>query len=291
MIRKLTGLSIALFLMCPVFAQQRDLFGLGVSKGKIDNPEINEASGIVASVSHPGYFWVHNDSGDEARIFLIDSMGSYHATCYLYDTKARDWEDITMMTKGGKNYLVIGDIGDNQAQYPFVKIHLLEEPVIDLSWSDVDTILPALIKTYTFTYEDGPRDAESVFYDPIEDELYLITKRELQVGLYKAALPTSQQHQGVLQKVMTLPHTFVTAADMAADGSELLVKNLLQVFYWKRNPGESVVQMLSRPAIILPYFPEPQGEAITFSRDGKGYYTLSERALGMDAILYFYERK
>ncbi len=269
----------------------RPPFRAGVSQGKLTNNEINEASGLVASSAHAGHFWTHNDSGDDARVFLIDDSARHRATFYLEGVVARDWEDIGMMARDGRHQLIVGDIGDNRARSPYLTIHVFDEPRADASAAlVVDTIPAARIRSYTLRYEDGPRDAESLFFCPLDERLYVISKREIRVGLYGTALPDLPTDTLVLRKEAELPHTFVTAADIRADGSELLVKNLQQVFYWRRRPGESVPACLARPGIPLPYRAEPQGEAIAFSLDGRGYHTLSEMALGLPAHLYFHER-
>ena len=285
---------MAAYCLAVVYAQGQDktIFADRQARGKITNVEINEASGLIASVKYDGHFWTHNDSGDKARIFLIDDSARHRATYYLEGIHARDWEDIGMMEYEGRHYLVVGDIGDNRGQYPDVQIHLFEEPSKSGVGFVVDTIPTAQIRSFVLNYEDGPRDAESLFFDPLDKCLYIISKRELEVGVYSTSttLPETPTDTLMLSKRVTLPYTFVTAADISPDGSEVLVKNLLQVLYWKRRAGESIVDMLRRPAERQLYRPEPQGEAITFARDGSGYYTLSEAALGMDAILYFYER-
>ncbi len=266
-----------------------DVFSGRVSRGKITHPEMHEVSGIVESTAFPGHFWVHNDSGDSARIFLIDSVGVHKSTFYLQGIQAYDWEDIAWMNRDGRSYLLIGDIGDNHGRRDHVKVHLLEEPMA-VDKSGVDTIARIAIRSFVLTYEDGPRDAESLFYDPVDEALYLISKRELAIGVYRTLLPDMPQDTLTLTRVCTLPYTFFTGADIQRDGSEFIAKNLLNVFYWRRNVGESICAMLGRPAIRLPYDPEPQGEAITFDRQRNGYFTLSEKALGMDAVLYFYPR-
>lgn len=274
-----------------VQGQGNTMFGDRRTTGKITNIEINEASGMVASVSHDRHFWTHNDSGDNARIFLIDDSARHRATYYLEGIHARDWEDIGMLQHKGRHYLIVGDIGDNRGKYPYVWIHLFEEPSESGTKQMVDTIPATKIRSFTLRYEDGPRDAESLFFDPLDQCLYIISKRELEVGVYSTKLTEMLTDTLTLRKRLTLPYTFVTAADISPDGSEILMKNLLQVLYWKRRAGESIIDMLQRPAARQPYQPEPQGEAITFARDGSGYYTLSEAALGMDAFLYFYERR
>lgn len=267
------------------------LFTDGQAKGTLTHTEIHEASGLVTSVGNPGFLWTHNDSGDAARIFLIDTSAQLKATYYLQGVVARDWEDIGTMERSGRNYLLVGDIGDNGNRHPYINVHMLEEPVISSGGVRVDTIRKERITTFVLNYEDGPRDAESLFFDPVAHCLYVISKRELQAGIYRTVLPQTPADTLVLKRVGTLPYTFITSADISRDGTEILIKNLLDVFYWQRRAGESIPQMLKRPAIRLPYRPEPQGEAIAFSRDGQGYYTLSEAALGLNAILYFYRRR
>ena len=266
------------------------VFGPAHAMGKIERAEINEASGLTAAVGHAHHFWTHNDSGDKARIFLIDDAARHKATYYLQGITARDWEDIGMMERDGRHYLMVGDIGDNQGRRPYIQLHVFEEPKADVRTPKVDTILKKRICSFTLKYEDGPRDAESFFFDPVDKRLYVISKRELGVGVYASDLPEAPMDTLALRKVGRLPYTFITSAAISPDGSEMLIKSLLEVFYWRRRPGESVPEMITRPAIKLPYLPEPQGEAITFSQDGRGYYTVSEAPLGMKSFLYFYPR-
>ena len=47
----------------------------------IEFAEISELSGVAKSAQYDDAFWVHNDSGDDARIFAIDSEGK---VCLLY---------------------------------------------------------------------------------------------------------------------------------------------------------------------------------------------------------------
>src|SRR5690554_6324978 len=86
--------------------------------GELDNQAIDEASGIVASPRYPGFLYTHNDSGGDAEVFIIDTLGRSHATIQLEGAKNVDWEDIAIGP--GKdprsNYVYVGDIGDNNAK-------------------------------------------------------------------------------------------------------------------------------------------------------------------------------
>lgn len=270
------------------------VFGEGQSRGAIQNKELKEASGLTASLNNPGLLWSHNDSGDEARIFLLDDSAKNKAIYCLEGIKAQDWEEIASLKKE-RNYLLIGDIGDNKGIRPFISVHLIEEPIYRKGAFYTDTIPVKEITTYIFTYEDGPRDAEAFFYDQMDKKLYVISKRELEVGLYETKLPLHMDRPATkdtleLKKSTTLPFTFITSAAIANDGSEVLIKNLLAIFYWKRKDKETIPELLKRPAIQLSYKPEIQGEAMTFALDGTGYYTLSEAPFGFKAELLFYPR-
>src|SRR5262245_38750851 len=94
-----------------------NLFDSGVALGAVDK-KLEEASGLVGSVTNKGMLWTHNDSGNPADLFLIDDEGEIKMTCRLQDGDNRDWEDIALGTgEDGKTYVYIGDIGDNMRRY------------------------------------------------------------------------------------------------------------------------------------------------------------------------------
>ena len=169
------------------------IFGEAQSRGAIQNTELNEASGLIASINNPGLLWSHNDSGDKARIFLMDDSAKNKAVYYLEGIKAKDWEEIASLQKD-QNYLLIGDIGDNKGVRPYVSIHLIREPIYREGVFYTDTIPAEEIATFNLRYEDGPRDAEAFFYDEMDQKLYVISKRELEVGLYETNLPLEEYH-------------------------------------------------------------------------------------------------
>lgn len=280
------GISFLLTVFCHI---EKGEFGEAIDKGLLRYDPIDEASGLVCGVNNPGDFWTHNDSGDGARVFLLDSTAAYKATYYLEGVEARDWEDIAMMNEDDKAYLLVGDIGDNLAKHTTIAVHKFEEPKFKTEHA-IDTIPAQSITTYMLRYEDGPKDAESLFFDPIDKKLYIISKRDLQVGVYEAVLPAKPSAIITLRKRISIPYTFITSADISSDGKEVLIKNLLNVYYWKRKSGESIPTMFKREGAMQPYEPEAQGEAITFANDGSGYYTTSERPFGLPAHIYFHKR-
>lgn len=266
-----------------------DIFQNGRVQGVLDNPVIDEASGLVASHANSGMLWTHNDSGDKARIFLIDSLGKYQATVWVKGATNRDWEDIALGAgpQPDNTYLYIGEIGDNLARYPHKVIYRIEEPKFTgdttLSVEDVDSI--------RFTLPDGNRDTEALMIDPHTKDLYIFSKWEEAINLYRLPYPQSTTEMMVAEKVLeALPFTLIVAADWSTDGEEILIKSYKQVYYWKRKKDQPLSETLREVPEILPYDEEPQGESIAFALDGSGYYTLSEYAKGVKPTLMFYPR-
>jgi hypothetical protein len=92
-----------------------------------------ELSGIVKSQSTKNVFWVHNDSGDQPRVFAIDSSGHFYRSDRYENQEGItiagatnvDWEDITMDNKGN---LVIADIGNNGNDRKDLVLYVVPEP-------------------------------------------------------------------------------------------------------------------------------------------------------------------
>ncbi|MBX2961100.1 MAG: hypothetical protein KF687_01235 [Cyclobacteriaceae bacterium] len=269
---------------------QKDIFAQGAIAGVLNASEIDEASGLAASHTHPGMLWTHNDSGDKSRIFLIDSIGQKRATLWLSGISNRDWEDIAVGPgpQPDKTYVYIGEIGDNRAKHKHKYIYRFPEPTLV---STDTTLTVEQIDSIKFVLPDGSRDCEALMIDPDTKDLYIFSKRETAVNVYRLPYPQSTTELMEAEKVLEgLPLTLIVAADWSADGKEILIKDYERVYYWKRNGDEPVSELLTKDPILLPYHQEPQGESIAFDYFGKGYYTLSEKAKGVKPTLMVYKR-
>jgi hypothetical protein len=287
---KYLPLCLLLWLGCkPNSLSTRDAdFELGVDRGVISDPALDEASGLVASQRQSGLLWAHNDTGDENRLFLLNDQAQVRAQVYLEGCTNRDWEDIAATVIDGKPYLYVGDIGDNIEQFPTKTIYRLPEP--DPGLTGTVTVRDG-IERITFRYPDGQWNSEAMFIDHATKDIYLVTKREATAKLFRLPAPQSTTALITAEFVMDLVNTNITAADTSPDNAELLLKNYDQVLYWRRRGSESYAEALARPAKTQLYFPEPQGEAIAFTTDRSGYFTLSEERNGIRARLLFYRRK
>lgn len=264
------------------------LFELSKELPILENEAINEASGIAASWYHENAFWIHNDSGDKPRLFLVDTQGKTLATLTLYNIEARDWEDIALNVEDSIPYLYVAEIGDNQAQYEDKYIYRFPEPTLENGETEI-TI--SAIDIIQFAYPQRARDAESLLVDPLTKDILIISKREEFSKIFELAFPYSYDTVNVLVEKGELPFRNTVAGDISPDGKGVLLKTYDEVFYWERKGKESAAELLTTQGVRIPYFREPQGEAIAWGKEGTTFYTLSEEYMQKPARFYKYKRK
>jgi hypothetical protein len=253
---------------------------------------IKEASGLAYSRNIPNALWTHNDSGDEQRIFLISNKGKFLAQFRLPNhLPFKDVEDICAGggPKDQENYLYLADIGDNEAQRDIKYIYRMLEPK-SFKYKQAGNAINQ-VEIIQFRFEDGNRDAETLMIDPQTKDLYIVSKREKQVGVYILPFPQVAGNQILTaKKVANLHFSYATGGDISANGQEIIIKNYVNIYYWQRKPKETIAQTLQGKAVRIPYLFEPQGEGIAWRLDGAGFYTLSETVHESRANLYFYRR-
>jgi hypothetical protein len=93
----------------------------------LQNSKIKEASGICRSVLHPNVYWTHNDSGNAAVFFAIDSTGKNLGEFPL-QIKPADAEDCSSAMVNGVPTLIFGDFGDNKCSRGTYHIYVVTEP-------------------------------------------------------------------------------------------------------------------------------------------------------------------
>jgi len=282
-------LAEAIGLVCPqVEDTQQD--------GRLQDDDIDELSGLVASRRHPGMYWVHNDSGDNARIFAIDVQGRLLAEVELPNADATDIEDIALAQgqAGAPDLLYLADTGDNFQRRKKVQLYRVEEPTIPRGGPKLDLVRTA--EVLDVVYEDDAHDAETLLIDPRTADLFLVTKanllsREQWVGVYRIAHEDLTAKQPLIaRKVASIPLGHATAGDVAPDGSAILVRNYRGVMYWPRAEGDTIAQALGKPGCRLPVADgNRQGEAIGFTSDMRAYVTITEGG-GSSILRYPFSR-
>jgi hypothetical protein len=289
-------LPIVIILFLGAFAKHRHVQHIQNESGRLQHKEMDEISGISASGLLKGIYYVHNDSGDTSRFFAITPQGALRSTIYFNGEAGeilgvRDCEDIAVGPgpRKGKSYVYVGDIGDNGSIRRYVTIYRMEE---QKSWAAKDSVIKTTAVRAYFKYPDGPRDAETLMIDPVEKLIYIVSKRTDSVNVYTTPLNLKANDTLTLTLRCKLffngfrPFKWITAGDISKDGQQILLKDYMKVYYWKRNNNEPVWKTMQRKPAELPYQQEKQGEAIGFTPDGKGYYTTSE---GVFAPIYYYK--
>lgn len=256
--------------------------GEGISQVAIvDDERITEASGLAASYLYPGCVWMHNDSGDKPRLFLINSDGSTKAVVKIDDADDFDWEDMCAFIINGRSWLLIGDVGDNGRKRgdkdPKCRLYLLPEPVIP------NTKEPPSIETkqkirITYEYDDGPADCEGVAVDPERHEILLLTKSLPQkCGLYTIPLDLEDPKQKRTAKRIARPFIpFATALDISPDGRTMAIGSMLNGMLVRRRPSESWSQAFDHVGTAINLPPRQQGETICFDTTGQSLFLNSE---------------
>ncbi len=260
---------------------------------ELANQELHEISGIAPSLTYGGKYYIHEDSGNSNEVYITDLSGVNLGKLILDGSTNIDWEDITTGPGpvAGKNYVYVADIGDNGASRGTVFIYRFIEP--EIAVFSATSMLHISVDKIILHYPAGSVNAESLLVDPLTKDLYLATKQYGASTIYKAAYPQVINTAITLKPVAKLPFDMLTSGSISADGSEVLLRNTGQIWYWKRESNESIAHLLLRAPQDAPYFRnERQGEAIDFCGDGKGYVTISETKgyAGAKNAISFYKR-
>ncbi len=240
----------------------------------IDDPRIDELSGLAASPRREGVFYGHNDSGDSPRFFRFDEQGAVTGVFELKGAAAVDWEDMASAQVGGRSYLYLGDVGDNARKRPSVTVYRVPEP------TGAGRALSGF-ETYTLTYPDHPRDCEALFVHAQSGDLYLVSKaREGKTFVYRLPSPRASgayrlELLGEIEiDTKGMGGKLVTAADVSPDGNRVLLRTYSgAVEYTVKGAFKD---WWARPGQAVPMPPMVQAEAVCYDGDGDQVYTASE---------------
>lgn len=261
---------------------------------KFRDKAIDEASGIAASSRSDRFFFTHNDSGDKARFFAVDLNGRTVATFQIPNARNVDWEDmVRTRDERGRTVLYLGDIGDNGARRPSIQLYRVPQPTVNPDRPAV-SLNTETAEKFILQYPDGSRDAETLLADP-SGRLYLVSKNPAGSGVYAAPHPLAPGKVNRLQRIgsihfLLLPggsggmrdqlrRLLATGGAISPDGRKLIVRTYADAYEWDLPNGDVAAGLKGKPRRIpLPQM--RQGEAITYTRDGKALLTCSEGKRG-----------
>ena len=249
--------------------------------------DILECSGLESSRRNQGCFWLHNDSGDSPRLFLVDEVGETRLRLHVTGAKAVDWEDLTTGEIEGQSMLVVGDIGGNAKQRDEVMLYLVLEPQIDLMQKNaiVDSQQPPY-RALRVRVPGGVTNYESIGFDPTDSSILLIEKSTLGGRVYSIEIPNEDQPEKVLERsvdaklIARSAVPTATACDVSDDGSKLIVINYFAGFLYERKRVDGKLEpwldAFSQEPKTLTLPKLRQAESVCFSADSQSIYVSSE---------------
>jgi hypothetical protein len=252
----------------------------------VNDPRLQEISGLAAVDT--GYLAVNDSNPDPSvmRIYRLDNQCKVTGTT-AYPSDARDPEDIAVAPDGT---VWVADTGDNDAKRTTVALWKLapgeKTPVI-----------------HRLTYPDGAKDAEALLING-DGTPIIVTKEAGKPGIYMPSSPlVARSNAGVpLKRVgqFDLPasqtsnplgqigRTVVSGGATAPDGKRVTLRTYADAMEWDVPDGDVVKAITTGKPRMTPLPNEPQGESITYSRDGKTFITVSEVTAGRAAPLLRY---
>lgn len=260
--------------------------------GQIQSPAITELSGMSPVLGEKNRYWAINDSGNRSQLFVLDARGRHLGETEL-PVFNRDWEDLASFVYNGENYLAVAETGDNLRRYPISSIFIFKQP-------DVNN-LPKRLRLYhriDFSYEDGPRNVESMSVSAAESKIYLIAKNRAEANVYTLPLALGQsstQEVSIARRAGQLAQLqssgsgawwerwfagrlllTATALDISADDRLAVVANYRHVYLFRKNSGEQWHEAFARAPEIITTHRLAQSESVVFSVDATEVIVSSE---------------
>ena len=246
--------------------------------GRLENPKIVEASGLARSQREPGTLWTINDSG-KPYLYAIDHEGRHLGRVDLNKSDNRDWEDLASFELDGDPYLLVADIGDNDARYKKRTIYVAKEPRTDENKTKVDWEID-------FEYPNGPRDAEAAAVDIQNERILVLSKRDIPPALYELPLHEDDDKKVTatwLGTIDSLPrprrkdvefatksknwHWQPVGMDISADNRAAVIMTYRAVYYYLRQEGQDWFDALNTKPVRISLGNFQNAEAVAFADD------------------------
>lgn len=289
--RLLLTVSLCLALPGAGTAVECSQWGTPTVVGQLDASVLPEASGLAVSRQFAGRLYHVNDSGNGPYFFVSDRTGRALRRIRIDGLgRARsDFEDLAIGPCGASTCLVIGDIGDNLRRRSSVRLVWIEERK-----QFGAAVRP--LRILSIAYPDGPHDAEAVGVHPNGD-VFVLTKGSdgwftapRLFHLSRSAIEAHDKSTRRFEYVGQLPlaglaggsglfGTFVTAFDIAPDGSRFLVLTYRDAFEFRADLSNGAPEPNGQHRRIA-LRTLPQQEAAAYLPNGHGFLYDSEHRAG-----------
>ncbi|WP_144300603.1 hypothetical protein [Stackebrandtia nassauensis] len=288
----LAGLvAAAVALPAPAFAKDPKP---GKKLCEVSDEALGELSGLVATDN--GYAAIGDGSDGNVTtvdVIALDDNCASTGQNISGQVEPSDPEDLAVDGKG--NYWV-ADTGDNDGARPSIALHKVTPD--------------AQVSTYRFTYPDNAVDCEALLMQ--RDGTPIFATKELGVSnLYApegeldpngAEAPLKKVGSVKIKATKTkggpeeingiplgdAPSRFVTGGAVSPDGKKAVLRTYTDAYEWKVEGSDVAKSIKDGKPAITPLPEEPQGEAITYTTDGKKFVTGSEIGSGTAPALWSY---
>lgn len=278
-----------IFRMSPV-AQCEGINDTPEVAGALEADEIIEQSGIVASPTHPGVLWVHND-GDDARLFAMTTTGASLGSLAI-NIEADDLEDLAGAPCPDllAACLYLCDCGDNDLDRDELVIYAVLEPDVAPDRPLPPNSAAQQVWRFPLGVPEGPANVEAFVVNPDATAIILYEKERDAARVLRLPAPWTPDVRNELQVAarITAPGPelgglgVITGAGMHPSGERLLIRTYVGAYEARVDPtsglgaaavdAEDFVELFRSPP------GEPQGEAIAYDEAGTGVWTVSETA-------------
>jgi hypothetical protein len=151
--------------------------------------QIFETSGLVCN---NGFFWTHNDSGNENALFKLDTNGKIVKKVIIINAANKDWEEITQ----DEENFYIGDFGNNSGNRKDLKIIVIKkneaESLDSINGKFINFNYPGQV-SFTNKWYKHNFDCEAMIYK--DRKIYLFSKNwsDKKTKVYSLDLNTENQ--------------------------------------------------------------------------------------------------
>lgn len=258
--------------------------------GKLEDPNIREASGLARSHREPNLLWTINDNGAQEWVHAISPRGLRLGEFNLKKSENRDWEDLASFMLDDTPYLLVADIGDNDARHKKSRFYVVEEPQVEKSGK------ARVAWRVDFRYPDGPRDAESIAVDLENERVLVLSKRDIPPVLYELPIREPKGEDTVTAKwlgtIRSLPppsrqdvefapktkdwHWQPVGMDISADNLAAVILTYRAVYYYTREPGQDWFDALNQRPKRVSIGNFQNAEAIAFANERRSVIVTGE---------------
>ncbi|MGI9205597.1 MAG: hypothetical protein ACR2Q3_16400 [Woeseiaceae bacterium] len=270
--------------------------------GELEDGNIREASGLARSQRGESALWVINDNGAQEWVHAISPRGARLGEFDLKKSKNRDWEDLASFKLDDTPYLLIADIGDNDAKRRSRTLYVVEEPEARKKGKE------KVAWKIEFDYPDGPRDAESVAVDSENARALILSKRDIPPVLYELPLePDSDESITAkwLGTIKSLPapsrqdvafapktkdwHWQPVGMDISADNLAAVILTYRAVYFYERQPDQDWFDALNTQPRRVSVGNLRNAEAVAFGDDGRRVVVTGENKHAWILLIDFNE--